>query len=94
VVGSGKMFVEPDRELLEMHPHIYMPMIGTAEVVAKRYNISRDARTNIRCSRSSAPPPRRPPASSTTKSFPAPPPWPSSTRKPSEVSYKKSPPIG
>ena len=42
VVGSGKMFVEPDRELLEMHPHIYMPMIGTAEVVAKRYNISRD----------------------------------------------------
>ena len=42
VVGAGKMFVEPDRELLEMHPHIYMPMIGTAEVVAKRYNISRE----------------------------------------------------
>ncbi len=42
VVGSGKMFVEPDRELLEVHPHIYMPMIGTAEVVAKRYNISRE----------------------------------------------------
>jgi len=42
VVGSGKMFVEPDRALLEMHPHIYMPMIGTAEVVAKRYNISRE----------------------------------------------------
>jgi acetyl-CoA C-acetyltransferase len=42
-VGSGKLFVEPDRELLEMHPHIYMPMIGTAEVVAKRYNISREA---------------------------------------------------
>ena len=29
-VGSGKTFMEPDRELLEMHPHIYMPMIGTA----------------------------------------------------------------
>ena len=43
VVGSGKMFVEPDRQLLEMHPHIYMPMIGTAEVVAKRYGISREA---------------------------------------------------
>ncbi|MDL2353401.1 MAG: acetyl-CoA C-acyltransferase [Pseudomonadota bacterium] len=43
VVGSGKMFVEPDRALLEMHPAIYMPMIGTAEVVAKRYNISREA---------------------------------------------------
>jgi acetyl-CoA C-acetyltransferase/acetyl-CoA acyltransferase len=42
VVGSGKMFVEPDARLLEMHPHIYMPMIGTAEVVAKRYNISRE----------------------------------------------------
>ena len=43
VVGSGKMFVEPDRALLEMHPSIYMPMIGTAEVVAKRYGISREA---------------------------------------------------
>ena len=43
VVGSGKMFVEPDRALLEMHPAIYMPMIGTAEVVAKRYGISREA---------------------------------------------------
>lgn len=42
VVGSGKMFVEPDRALLELHPHIYMPMIGTAEVVAKRYGISRE----------------------------------------------------
>ena len=42
VSGSGKLFIEPDRELLEMHPHIYMPMIGTAEVVAKRYNISRE----------------------------------------------------
>ncbi len=43
VVGSGKMFIEPDRQLLEMHPDIYMPMIGTAEVVAKRYGISREA---------------------------------------------------
>ncbi len=43
VVGAGKMFIEPDRQLLEMHPDIYMPMIGTAEVVAKRYGISREA---------------------------------------------------
>jgi acetyl-CoA C-acetyltransferase/acetyl-CoA acyltransferase len=43
VVGSGKMFVEPDRELLAAHPDIFMPMIGTAEVVAKRYSISREA---------------------------------------------------
>jgi acetyl-CoA C-acetyltransferase len=29
--------------VLEISPHMYMPMIGTAEVVAKRYNISREA---------------------------------------------------
>jgi acetyl-CoA C-acetyltransferase len=32
-----------DEELVAMHPHIYMPMLQTAEVVAKRYGISRDA---------------------------------------------------
>ncbi len=32
-----------DPRLLEMHEHIYMPMIDTAEVVANRYNIDRDA---------------------------------------------------
>lgn len=31
-----------DPRLLEMHEHIYMPMIDTAEVVAKRYKISRE----------------------------------------------------
>jgi acetyl-CoA C-acetyltransferase len=31
-----------DPQLLEMHPHVYMPMIDTAEVVAGRYSISRD----------------------------------------------------
>lgn len=31
-----------DEELLRMHPNIFMPMIGTAEVVAKRYGISRE----------------------------------------------------
>ncbi|QKG72204.1 acetyl-CoA C-acyltransferase [Erythrobacter mangrovi] len=30
-----------DEVLLKMHPDIFMPMIGTAEVVAKRYGISR-----------------------------------------------------
>lgn len=29
--------------VLEVSPHMYMPMIDTAEVVAKRYNISREA---------------------------------------------------
>jgi acetyl-CoA C-acetyltransferase len=32
-----------DEELLAMHPDIHMPMLQTAEVVAKRYNISREA---------------------------------------------------
>ena len=32
-----------DPRLLAMHEHVYMPMIDTAEVVAKRYGISRDA---------------------------------------------------
>ena len=31
-----------DEELLKVHPDIFMPMIGTAEVVAKRYGISRE----------------------------------------------------
>ncbi|MCB2088058.1 MAG: acetyl-CoA C-acyltransferase [Sphingomonadaceae bacterium] len=43
VSGSGKLFVEPDPELIAMHKDTYMPMIGTAEVVAKRYGISREA---------------------------------------------------
>ena len=32
-----------DPRLLELHEHVYMPMIDTAEVVAKRYSISRKA---------------------------------------------------
>ncbi|MEM1114556.1 MAG: acetyl-CoA C-acyltransferase [Pseudomonadota bacterium] len=32
-----------DEELMAMHPNIHMPMLQTAEVVAERYNISRDA---------------------------------------------------
>jgi acetyl-CoA C-acetyltransferase len=31
-----------DEELLKLSPHIYMSMLETAEVVARRYNISRD----------------------------------------------------
>jgi acetyl-CoA C-acetyltransferase len=36
-------FRAKDEQLLEVHPHVYMPMIDTAEVVAGRYGISRDA---------------------------------------------------
>ena len=32
-----------DEELMAMHPNIHMPMLNTAEVVADRYGISRDA---------------------------------------------------
>jgi acetyl-CoA C-acetyltransferase len=31
-----------DEELMAMHPHVYMPMLQTAEVVANRYGISRE----------------------------------------------------
>jgi len=36
-------FRASDPRLLALHPHIYMPMIDTAEVVARRYGISREA---------------------------------------------------
>ena len=42
MVLTDKMRVEPDMSLVEMHPATYMPMIDTAEVVAKRYNMDRD----------------------------------------------------
>jgi len=32
-----------DPRLMEQHPHVLMPMIDTAEVVAKRYKVSREA---------------------------------------------------
>ncbi len=36
------MRVDPDLGLMKLHADIYMPMIDTAETVAKRYGISRD----------------------------------------------------
>jgi acetyl-CoA acetyltransferase family protein len=42
MVQTAEMRVGGDPELLAMHPAIYMPMLQTAEIVAKRYNISRD----------------------------------------------------
>ena len=43
LVQTKEMRVQPDRALMEMHNAIYMPMLQTAEIVGKRYNISRDA---------------------------------------------------
>jgi acetyl-CoA C-acetyltransferase len=37
------LFRSQDPALIRMHEHMYMPMIDTAEVVAKRYGISREA---------------------------------------------------
>jgi acetyl-CoA C-acetyltransferase len=43
MVQNDKMRVEADMDLVALHPSVYMPMIDTAEIVAKRYGISRDA---------------------------------------------------
>jgi len=41
-VQTPAMRMEFDPSLIAMHPAAYMPMLQTAEVVAKRYGISRD----------------------------------------------------
>ena len=43
LVQTPEMRMQADPQLVADHPHIHMPMIDTAEVVAKRYGISRDA---------------------------------------------------
>ena len=42
MVQTPEMRFGPDKALMKEHPHIYMPMIDTAEVVAKRYGVSRE----------------------------------------------------
>src|SRR3982751_449780 len=42
LVQTGEMRLGPDPELLSMHNGVYMPMIDTAEIVGKRYAISRE----------------------------------------------------
>lgn len=43
LVQTERVWIEPDASLIERHAAAYMPMIGTAEVVAQRYRIGRDA---------------------------------------------------
>ncbi len=43
LVQTDRLRTEPDPDLLSLHPDIYMPMLQTAEVVASRYSIGRDA---------------------------------------------------
>ncbi len=42
MVQTPEMRLGADPELVAMHKDVYMPMIGTAETVARRYNIGRD----------------------------------------------------
>src|SRR5579859_1606022 len=42
LVQTGEMRLGPDPELLAMHNGVYMPMIDTAEIVGKRFDISRE----------------------------------------------------
>jgi len=43
LVQTPEMRVAPDPSLIAMHKDIYMPMLSTAETVAVRYNVSREA---------------------------------------------------
>ena len=43
MVQTPEMRVAPDKSLIAMHKDVYMPMLGTAETVAARYKVSRDA---------------------------------------------------
>ena len=40
--GAGGPRENNDPKLTEMYPDVFMPMIDTADIVAKRYNLSRD----------------------------------------------------
>lgn len=42
LVQTNELRLASDPCLLELHPNIYMPMIDTAEIVARRYGISRE----------------------------------------------------
>lgn len=43
LVQTKEMRIQPDPALIAMHNAVYMPMLQTAEIVAKRYGISREA---------------------------------------------------
>src|SRR5580658_3315880 len=42
MVQTPQLRVDPDPALLALHADVYMPMLDTAEVVARRYYISRE----------------------------------------------------
>ena len=42
LVQTPEMRISGDPSLIAMHPHVYMPMLQTAENVSRKYGISRD----------------------------------------------------
>ena len=42
MVQTPDLRIQPDPSLMAMHKHVYMPMLQTAETVARRYGISRE----------------------------------------------------
>jgi acetyl-CoA acetyltransferase family protein len=42
MVQTAEMRIAPDPSLIAMHQHVYMPMLQTAETVARRYGIPRE----------------------------------------------------
>ena len=42
MVQTPEMRIAPDPSLVAMHQHVYMPMLQTAETVARRYGVGRD----------------------------------------------------
>jgi acetyl-CoA acetyltransferase family protein len=42
MVQTPEMRIAPDPSLVAMHAHVYMPMLQTAETVARRYGVGRD----------------------------------------------------
>ena len=68
MVQTPQMRVGRDDELLAMHKDVYMPMLQTAEVVAKRYNISREVCDDYALQSQQRTPPRSRRAISTPRS--------------------------
>ncbi|HEV2701908.1 MAG TPA: acetyl-CoA C-acyltransferase [Steroidobacteraceae bacterium] len=42
LVQTAQLRIDPDPQLLALHPDAYMPMLDTAETVARRYGIARE----------------------------------------------------
>jgi acetyl-CoA C-acetyltransferase len=68
MIRTPQMRFEPDPDVLAMHDDVHMPVVETAETVARRYGIDRASQDAMRFDPSVAPPQRRPSAPSMTRS--------------------------